>query len=191
MSAEKKISGESKPKQAPKAPAAKAAMRGISIEKITLNIGTGKETEKMERAIKLLTVLTGRKPIKTITQKRIPTWGVRPGLPLGLKVTLRRQAAVEVLKRLFEAKEKKINGSGFGSCGDVAFGVHEYVDIPGLKYDPAIGVMGFDVCITLQRAGFRIKRRRQMAKKIPGRHRITRDEALAYMKSQFGIEIES
>ncbi len=190
MSAEKKTSGESKPEQALKAPAAKAVMRGISVEKVTLNIGTGKEAERMEKAIRLLTMLTGRKPIKTITHKRIPTWGVRPGLPLGLKVTLRRQAATDVLRRLLEAKEKRLNGSGFGPCGDVAFGLHEYVDIPGLKYDPAIGMMGLDVCITLQRAGFRIKRRRQMARKIPGRHRITRDEAMAYMREQFGIEVE-
>lgn len=166
-------------------------MRNISVEKVTLNMGTGKEQPKMEKAVKLLTMLTGRKPIKTITQKRIPTWGVRPGLPIGVKVTLRREAAVDVLKRLLEAKENRLKESGFGSNGELSFGVHEYIDIPGMKYDPGIGVMGFDVCVTLQRAGFRIKRRRQMSRKIPGRHRISKEEAVAYMRTQFSIEVES
>lgn len=191
MSAETKPRGVSKPKEASEKKVGKGPLRDISVEKITLNMGTGKESGRMEKAVKLLTTLTARKPVKTITHKRIPTWGVRPGLPLGLKVTLRREAAVEVLKRLLEAKEKRLKESCFGACGELAFGVHEYIDVPGLKYDPAIGVVGFDVCVTLQRAGFRIKRRRQMARKLPARHCITRDEAMAYMRSQFGIEVES
>jgi len=212
VSAEKKSSEKGKPEQAETTPPAKkasaskpakdlqalrsvaakkASMRTLSVEKVTLNMGTGKEQPRMEKAVKLLTMLTGRTPIKTITQKRIPTWGVRPGLPIGVKITLRREAAVEVLKRILEAKENRIKESSFGIYGELSFGIHEYIDIPGMKYDPGIGVMGFDICVTLQRAGFRIKRRRQMARKIPARHRISKEEAMAYMKTQFNIEVES
>lgn len=167
------------------------AMRSIFVEKVTLNMGTGKEGERMEKAVRLLTVLTGRKPMQTITRKRIPDWGVRPGLPLGVKVTLRRQPAVDLLKRLFTSRENKIEASNFGLNGEFAFGITEYIDIPGIKYDPTIGVMGFDVCVTLQRAGFRIRRRRKMQRAITSRHHISRDEAIAFVRSAFGVEVVS
>ena len=58
-------------------------MREIRIEKITLNIGAGKDVGKLEKGVKLLKNITGINPVKTVTQKRIPTWGLRPGLPIG------------------------------------------------------------------------------------------------------------
>jgi len=166
-----------------------SVMRAISVEKVTLNMGTGKEMPRMEKGIKLLTAITERKPVKTMTTKRIPTWGVRPGLPLGVKVTVRREAAVELLKRLLFAKENRMKEKNFGQHGDLAFGVSEYIDIPGMKYDPSIGVMGFDVCVTLVRPGFRVKRRSNMTRKISSRHSITKDEAIAFMKEKFEVEL--
>ena len=166
-------------------------MRRIQVEKVTLNIGAGKETERLDKAVKLLSVITGRKPVKNITKKRIPTWGVRPGLPLGVKVTLRKEAALDVLRRALEAKEKKLNASSFGARGEVAFGVPEYIDIPGAKYDPEIGIIGLDVCITLSRPGFRIRRRQDLQKSITKRHAITRDEAISFMQEAFGVEVVS
>jgi len=166
-----------------------SVMRAISVEKVTLNMGTGKETPRMEKAIKLLTAMTERKPVKAVTNKRIPTWGVRPGLPLGVKVTIRREAAVEVLKRLLAAKDNRLKPSSFGTNGELAFGIPEYIDILGIKYDPTIGVMGLDVCVTLKRPGFRVKRRRRMSRKVPSKHTIGREDAMAFMRSQFGIEV--
>ena len=72
-------------------------LRNIKIEKVTLNIGAGKNTSLLDKGLKLLKTLTGANPVKTITQKRIPAWGLRPGLPIGVKVTLRKDAAGELL----------------------------------------------------------------------------------------------
>ena len=58
-------------------------MRNIGIEKVTLNIGAGKNPEKLDKGVKLIATITGKKPIKTITNKRIPSWGLRPALPIG------------------------------------------------------------------------------------------------------------
>lgn len=164
-------------------------MRNIRIEKLTLNIGAGKDQNKLEKGIKLLESLTGIKPIKTITHKRIPGWGVRPGLPIGCKLTLRKQQAKEILARLLDAKEFVLKPSQFDENGSIAFGIPEYIDIKGAKYDPEIGIMGLEVCVTLERPGFRIKRRKVQSKKIPEKHKISKQEAIQFMKDEFKVKI--
>src|SRR3989338_9288106 len=121
-------------------------MKKIRIEKLTLNIGAGKDQTLLEKGVKLLKNITGMTPIKTVTNKRIPTWGLRPGLPIGCKVTLRGKKAEELLKRLLESKANKIMESQFDNYGNIAFGIQEYVDVPGAKYDPEIGIIGFEAC---------------------------------------------
>jgi large subunit ribosomal protein L5 len=165
------------------------AMREIRIEKVTLNIGAGKDQNKLEKGILLLKKITGIDPVKTSTSKRIPTWGIRPGLPIGCKLTLRKGNAEEVLKRLLEAKDNKLEPRQFDKEGNLAFGLNEYIDIPEVKYDPKIGVMGLEVCVTFKRAGFRIKKRRIMKKKIPTKHRITAEETMDFMKEKFNVKI--
>jgi len=164
-------------------------MKSIRIEKITLNVGAGKEQSKLEKGIVLLKSITGIDPVKTFTQKRIPSWGLRPGLPIGCKLTLRKKKAEEILKRLFEAKENRLNPHQFDKEGNIAFGIHEYMDIPGAKYDPKIGMMGLEVCITLERPGFRIKRRRILRKKIPAKQKITKEEAIEFITKKFNVKI--
>jgi large subunit ribosomal protein L5 len=164
-------------------------MREIRIEKVTLNIGAGKSTEILEKGLKLLKLLTNRTPVKTFTNKRIPGWGLRPGLPIGCKVTLRKLAAKELLIRLLEAKDHLLSESQFDINGNLAFGLKEYIDIPGMKYTPEIGMMGFEVCVTLERPGFRIKKRKNLKKKIPKNHRITKEEAIKFMQSNFKIKL--
>lgn len=164
-------------------------MKNIKIEKVTLNIGAGKDQVKLEKGINLLRNITGVKPVKTFTSKRIPEWGLRPGLPIGCKLTLRKEKAIEILKRLLDAKDFKLKISQFDNNGNVSFGVHEYIDIPGVKYDPKIGIMGLEVCVTLERLGFRTKRKKEGKKKISKKHRITKEGAIEFMKNKFNLKV--
>jgi large subunit ribosomal protein L5 len=164
-------------------------MRQISIEKITLNIGAGKDQAKLDKGIKLIRSVTGKNPVKTFTKKRIQEWDLRPGLPIGCKVTLRKGTALDTLKRLLESKDYTLRDSNFDNEGNISFGIPEYIDIPGVKYDPVIGIMGLQVCITLMRNGFRIKRRSLKRKIIPKRHRISKPEAIDYMKKNFSLKV--
>ncbi len=164
-------------------------MREIRIEKLTLNIGTGRNEDKLKKAKKLLERITGAKVVETITKKRIPSWNVRPGLPLGCKTTIRGAKTEELLKRLLAAKENKLKESCFDNYGNVSFGLEEYINIPGLKYDPDLGMLGLQVSVTLERPGFRIKKRRLNKTKIPKRHEITKEDAVQFMKKKFGIEV--
>lgn len=164
-------------------------MREIRIEKVTLNIGAGKDQNKLEKGILLLKNVTGIDPVKTFTNKRIPAWGLRPGLPIGCKLTLRKKKAEEILLMLLGAKDNKLSLHQFDKEGNIAFGIHEYIDIPGIKYDPKIGILGLEVCVTLERPGFRIKKRRIMKRKIPPRHKIKKEEVVEFMKKKFNVEV--
>ena len=94
-----------------------------------------------------------------------------------------------VLKRLLQAKESKLLPSQFDDAGNISFGIHEYIDIPGVNYDPKIGVIGQQVCVTLEKPGYRVKRRKLEQKKIPRNHKISKQEAIAFMEKQFGVKI--
>ena len=164
-------------------------MKEIKVAKVTLNIGAGKDQNLLKKGVKLLGAISNAKPIETITNKRIPGWGIRPGLPIGCKVTLRKKKALELLQNLLKAKESRLNNKQFDENGNIAFGIAEYIDIPGVKYDPDIGVLGLEICVTLERAGYRIKRRKICKKKVHKNHKIKKDEAIEFMENKFGVKV--
>ena len=165
-------------------------MQQIKIEKVTLNIGAGKDQAKLEKGIQVIKQITGITPVKTITKKRIPAWGLRPGLPIGCKVTLRKQAAKAIIPRLLYANEHLLKESQFDESGSISFGIPEYIDIKDSKYDPKIGIMGLQVCITLEKPGFRVKKRRLRKNYIGKNHQITKQEAKTFMQHTFNVKIE-
>jgi len=163
-------------------------MKEISIEKITLNIGVGESGDKLEKASKLLETITGQKPIKTKTFKRIPTWNIRPKLEIATKVTVRKKVE-ELLKSLFEGLNNKLPETKFDNNGNFSFGIEEYLNIPGVEYNPDIGIIGLNIAVTLQRPGFRIKKRRIQKSKLKNSHKITKEEAMEFIKNKFKITI--
>ena len=165
-------------------------MRKIRIEKVTLNIGVGQPGDKLEKAMKLLKNITDRKPVQTKTMKRIPTWGLRPNLPIGCKVTLRGDLAEKILNRLLKSRGNILPNSKFDNLGNFSFGIPEYIDIPGVDYDPDIGIIGLEVAVNLVRPGYRIKLRKIKKAKIPQRNRITMEEAIGFIKEKFDTKIE-
>lgn len=162
-------------------------MKEIRIEKVTLNIGV-KEPAAADVAKKLLEKLTGRKVVITRTKKRT-TFGVSKGRAIGAKVTIRGKESIELLKRLLEAVENRIKEDSFDDTGNFSFGIDEYINIPGLKYDPDIGIIGMDVCVTLERPGYRVKRKKIRKGKIGKTHRITKEEAMRFAEKSLGVKI--
>ncbi len=167
-----------------------ADMREIMIDKVTVNIAIGQPGDGLDNAKVLLERLTGRKPIETTAKKRNPVFKLRVGLPIGTKVTLRGKDANEFVEKALAARKKMIKASSFDRQGNVAFGVAEYIDFPGAKYDPDVGMLGFDVCLTLSRKGKRVGLRRIKKSKLGRKHGISREEAQDFMKNVFGAKIE-
>lgn len=165
-------------------------MRKIRIDKVTLNIGAGKDTKLLEKGMKLIKSIAGTTPVKTITQKRIPGWGLRPGLPIGCKLTIRGAEAEKLIARLLVAKDNKLSPKNFDDAGNISFGIPEYIDIEGAQYDPEIGIIGLQACITLSRPGYRIRFRSIRPQKLK-KQRIQKDEAVSFMQERFKTNIEA
>jgi len=162
-------------------------MKSIRIEKITLNIGCGEAGEKLDKAKKLLEFLTEKKVVMTSTHDRT-SFGMAKGRPIGCKITLRGKNAEEFLKKALSAVDFKISKNVFDKYGNFSFGIKEHIDIPGVKYDPEIGIFGMDICVTLERPGFRVKR-----KKFPGKigkkHLIHSEEAMEWIVKNYKVEL--
>ena len=163
-------------------------MREIRIEKVTVNIGCGEAGEKLDKAKKLLASLTGKKIVTTKTHRRT-TFGTPKGRRIGCKVTLRRNEAIEFLKRALDATNFKIKRRSFDAQGNFSFGVSEHINLPGVRYDPSIGIYGMDVCVKLERKGFRIARKSKSSK-ISDSHKITPEEAIEWATKNFNIKVE-
>jgi large subunit ribosomal protein L5 len=165
----------------------KNPMREIELEKVVLNCGaTG---EKLERGVKLLAMLTGRKVREIVSHKRIPAFDVRPGLKTGCMVSLRGKEKENILKRLFGAinnklRKKKIKENHF------SFGIKEYLEIPDMEYRRDIGILGLDVTAVFKRKGKRVCLRKIKRGRIPKKQNVTPEEIIEYLKNKFGIEVE-
>ena len=164
-------------------------MKKISIAKVVLNMGVGKSGEPIEQAKRALEQIAGQKPNSRNAKATQRDWGVHKGEPIGVAVTLRRQPAIELIKRLFTAKGNQMKGSSFDDFGNLSFGIKEHIDIPGVKYDPQIGILGLNVSISLERPGFNIRFRSKHKASVGNNHRITSEDAKAFLTKEFGIEV--
>lgn len=159
------------------------------LEKVTVNICVGNDKLGMVKADKLLRKLTDKTPVKASAKKRIATYQIRPGLPIGYKVTLRGDDANKFLKWVLESKGNKFKSSSIDQGGNFSIGFHEYLDLKGMKYDADIGIMGFELMITFAKPGFRIRTRDLKKEKVPQRHRVKKDEVIEFMKENFKVEV--
>jgi large subunit ribosomal protein L5 len=159
------------------------------IEKITINIGVGEAGERLNKAEKVLKDITHHKPIQTLSKTTNKEWGLRKRMPIGCKVTLRGKDAFEFLIKALKTRENKMSEYSFDGEGNLSYGIPDHTLFEDQKYDPNIGIFGMDVCITMEKKGYRIKRRRIGSKKIPKRHRVKREETIKFFLDKFGVEV--
>ncbi len=159
------------------------------LAKVTINIGVGSSGERLQKAIKVLRELTGQEPSIRKAKKTIKEFGIRKGEPIAAVVTLRGKKALEFLNKALEAIGRRIKASSFDEFGNVSFGITEHIMIPGVKYDPEIGIFGMDVAVTLERPGYRVMRRRVKRSRIPRRHRVTKKEAIVYFIKELNVKV--
>jgi len=164
-------------------------MRSIKLAKVTVHIGVGKSGEMLEKARKVLEDLTGQKPCTRQAKRSVKDFGIREGEPIACLTTLRGEKADAFIKRGFEAASNSLKRSCFDENGNFAFGVKEHIEIPGTKYQPEVGIFGMDIIGTLERPGYRVKRRRIRPSRIGKKHRVTRDEAIKFVTEKFGIQV--
>lgn len=168
---------------------ARNPMRKPFIEKVVVNIAVGQAGEKLQNAKTVIETLTNRKAVLLRAKKSIKEWDIRKHQTIAVKVTLRGKEAEEMLKRTLVPFDNRILKSAFDNYGNFSFGIDEHIKIPGMKYDPAIGIYGMDICVRLVRPGMRVKTRKKNKSSIPKSHYVSKKEAMFYMKNVFGAEL--
>ncbi len=163
-------------------------MRRPYIAKVIVDMCTG-GGEPLKRAATILEQLTGQTPVQSRAKQTIRDFGIRKREAIAVRVTLRHERARDFLERALKARENTLLIKNWDEDGNFAFGIKEHIDIPGVKYDPQLGIQGMNITVVLERPGFRVKRRRRRKAKVPWRHRLTREESMVFMKNEFGVEI--
>ncbi|RLI28297.1 50S ribosomal protein L5 [Candidatus Bathyarchaeota archaeon] len=158
------------------------------IEKVTINICMGRSGEALERAMKILEQLTGQKPTQRKAKRTIKDFGIRRGEPIACTVTLRGEKALSFLEKALTVVGNKVKADSIDEHGNFSFGIREHIELPGVKYDPHLGIVGMDVCVTLSKPGYRVKWRKRAASKPGGWQRLTKQEAICFLK-ELGIEV--
>jgi large subunit ribosomal protein L5 len=162
-------------------------MRDIRIEKVVLSIGGVGDV--LDRGVKLLEGMSGRKVMRRESRKRIPTLGVKPGLEVGCFVTLRGKQAEEMLKRLLAAIDNKLRRKQM-SENSFSFGIKEYIEIPGMAYQRDVGIMGLDISVAFTRAGKRVVIRKIKRGRLPRKQNIPEEEIIDFMQNKFDTIME-
>ncbi len=127
------------------------------IDKIVINMGVGsavQDSKKVQSAVKDLTAIAGQKPVVTRAKKSIAAFKLRQGMPIGCKVTLRRERMYEFLDRLITIalpRTRDFRGipeRSFDGRGNFAMGVKEQIIFPEINYDEVDEIRGMDIVIT-------------------------------------------
>ena len=126
------------------------------LEKIVLNMGVGEATEDrkaLDGAVKDMTAIAGQKPVLCHAKKSVASFKLREGMPIGCKVTLRKDRMYEFLDRLITTAMPRIrdfrgiNGKSFDGHGNFAFGIKEQIIFLEINYDEIDKIRGMDVII--------------------------------------------
>jgi large subunit ribosomal protein L5 len=164
-------------------------MREPRIEKVVVHMGVGHGGEDLQLAETILEEITGQQPVRTTAKKTEPEFGIREGDPIGAKVTIRDDAAVDFLDRALDIAT--VTRKQFDETGNVSFGIEEHTDFPSQEYDPTTGIFGLDVTVNLVRPGYRVSKRDQASRQIPSNHRLTVEDAIAFLEDRFDFEVST
>jgi len=127
------------------------------LEKIVINMGVGEATQdkkKVETAAAEMALIAGQKPVITRAKKSIASFKLREGMPIGCKVTLRRERMYEFLDRLVTIAMPRIrdfrgvNPKAFDGRGNYALGLKEQIIFPEINYDRIEKIRGMDIIVT-------------------------------------------
>lgn len=159
------------------------------VDKVTVHIGTGESGQRLVNAETILGAITSGVPVRSVAKKTLPGFGIKKNEPIGCRLTLRGEKAEEFLRVALEVAGGVLRRGQFDEAGNFSFGVEEHTDFPGMKYDPDIGIFGMDVSVAMKRPGYRVARRRVARTKIASKHRLTRDDAVEYVKNKYGVDV--
>jgi len=162
-------------------------MREAQLEKVVVHMGIGQGGEPLADAERIIEEITGQDSVRTTAKSTVGEFGIRKGDPIGTKVTLRGEDAHAFLETALELVA--VAESQFDDTGNLSFGVEDHTDFPSQEYDPTIGIYGLDVTAAIVRPGYRVSKRDKATGSIPSSHRMTPEDAVAFLEANFDVEV--
>lgn len=126
------------------------------LDKVVLNMGVGSaatDSKKIAGAVQDMTVIAGQKPVTVLARKSVATFKLREGMPIGVKVTLRRERMYEFVDRLINIALPRvrdfrgISPKSFDGHGNYAMGIREQIIFPEIDYDSVDEFRGMDIVV--------------------------------------------
>ncbi|HIH69370.1 MAG TPA: 50S ribosomal protein L5 [Methermicoccus shengliensis] len=164
-------------------------MRALVVDKVVVHMCVGESGQALVNGESILEQISGQKPVRSKAKKTLPSFGIKKREPIAARVTLRGKRAVDFLTHALDIVDRQIPGASFDENGNFSFGIEEHTDFPGMAYDPNIGIYGMDVTVCIARRGYRVARRRRQRARLGAHHRVTREEAMQFMRDAFGVEV--
>jgi len=162
-------------------------MREPRIEKVVVHMGIGQGGRELGNAEEILAEITGQQPVRTTAKATMADFNIREGDPIGAKVTLRGDSAVEFLETALPLVSLDVGQ--FDDTGNFSFGVEEHTDFPSQEYDPNTGIYGLDVTVNMVRPGYRVTKRDKASRQIPSNHRLEPEDAAQFVRETFDVEV--
>ncbi|MEQ8353901.1 MAG: 50S ribosomal protein L5 [Kiloniellaceae bacterium] len=126
------------------------------LDKIVINMGVGEavaDSKKIKSAVSEMALIAGQAPVVTKAKKSVATFKLREEMPIGCKVTLRRERMYEFLDRLVTIALPRVrdfrglSGKSFDGRGNYAMGLKEQIVFPEIDYDSIDEIRGMDIVI--------------------------------------------
>ncbi|AXR77636.1 50S ribosomal protein L5 [Natrarchaeobaculum sulfurireducens] len=163
-------------------------MREPRVEKVVVHMGVGQGGRELGHAEDIIEEITEQESVRTLAKRTEPDFGIRQGDPIGTKVTLRGDDATEFLETALPLAA--LSANQFDDTGNFSFGVEEHTEFPSQEYDPTVGIYGLDVTVNLVRPGYRVSKRDKATRPIPSKHRLTPEDAIAFLEATFDVTVE-
>merc|ERR1712193_31694 len=176
------------PKRMPARKGDDNVMRRVICDKLIINIAVGESGDRLTKAVRVLQQLSNQTPVENFARYTVRTFGIRRNEKIATHVTVRGAKALDLIERGLKITDYEISAKHFSETGNFGFGVNEHIDL-GLKYDPGTGIYGMDFYIVLKRPGARVAKKEAKRGRIAPSHRITKEDAMEWVRQSFNAEI--
>ncbi|PPE02113.1 hypothetical protein GOBAR_DD00843 [Gossypium barbadense] len=132
----------------------------------------------------VLEQLSGQTPVFSKARYTVRSFGIRRNEKIACYVTVRGEKAMQLLESGLKVKEYELLRRNFSDTGCFGFGIQEHIDL-GIKYDPSTGIYGMDFYVVLERAGYRVGRRRRCKSRVGIQHRVTKEDAMKWFQVKY------